>query len=113
MSNLAFIGLGVMGFPMAGHLAEAGHSVTVYNRSYDKTKKWSSFYEGKVAKTPADAADGADFIMCCVGNDDVLREVTIGTNGAFSKNASQAFSSYLKPQMEIDFNWINFLSGTS
>ena len=73
-----------MGFPMAGHLAEAGHSVTVYNRSYDKTKKWSSFYEGKVAKTPADAAEGADFVLCCVGNDDDLREVTIGANGAFS-----------------------------
>ena len=84
MSNLAFIGLGVMGFPMAGHLAEAGHSVTVYNRSYDKTKKWSSFYDGKVAKTPADAAEGADFVLCCVGNDDDLREVTIGANGAFS-----------------------------
>ena len=84
MSNLAFIGLGVMGFPMAGHLAEAGHSVTVYNRSYDKTKKWSSLYEGKVAKTPADAAEGADFVLCCVGNDDDLREVTIGANGAFS-----------------------------
>ena len=84
MSNLAFIGLGVMGFPMAGHLAEAGHSVTVYNRSYDKTKKWSSLYEGKVAKTPADAAEGADFVLCCVGNDDDLREVTVGANGAFS-----------------------------
>ena len=84
MSNLAFIGLGVMGFPMAGHLAEAGHSLTVYNRSYDKTKKWSSLYEGKVAKTPADAAEGADFVLCCVGNDDDLREVTVGANGAFS-----------------------------
>ena len=84
MSNLSFIGLGVMGFPMAGHLAEAGHKVTVYNRSSDKTKKWSSIYGGKTAKTPADAAEGADFIMCCVGNDDDLREVTTGANGAFS-----------------------------
>jgi|TARA_B100002052_G_scaffold222053_1_gene204094 3-hydroxyisobutyrate dehydrogenase len=84
MSNLSFIGLGVMGFPMAGHLAEAGHKVTVYNRSSDKTKKWSSIYGGKTAKTPADAAEGADFVMCCVGNDDDLREVTIGANGAFS-----------------------------
>ena len=84
MSNLSFIGLGVMGFPMAGHLAEAGHKVTVYNRSSDKTKKWSSIYGGKIAKTPADAAEGADFVMCCVGNDDDLREVTIGANGAFS-----------------------------
>ena len=84
MSNLSFIGLGVMGFPMAGHLAEAGHKVTVYNRSTDKTKKWSSIYGGKIAKTPADAAEGADFVMCCVGNDDDLREVTTGANGAFS-----------------------------
>ena len=84
MSNLSFIGLGVMGFPMAGHLAEAGHKVTVYNRSSDKTKKWSSIYDGKIAKTPADAVEGADFVMCCVGNDDDLREVTIGANGAFS-----------------------------
>ena len=85
MGNLAFIGLGVMGFPMAGHLAKAGHSVTVYNRSSEKTKKWSSEYNGQIAATPADAAEGADFIMCCVGNDDDLREVTIGPSGAFSK----------------------------
>ena len=85
MGNLAFIGLGVMGFPMAGHLAKAGHSVTVYNRSSEKTKKWISEYNGQIAATPADAAEGADFIMCCVGNDDDLREVTVGTSGAFSK----------------------------
>ena len=85
MNNLAFIGLGVMGFPMAGHLAKAGHNVTVYNRSSDKAKKWQSEYNGKIAVSPAEAADGADFIMCCVGNDDDLREVTIGRDGAFSK----------------------------
>ena len=85
MNNLAFIGLGVMGFPMAGHLAKAGHNVTVYNRSSDKAKKWRAEYSGKIALTPADAANGADFVMCCVGNDDDLREVTIGTDGAFSK----------------------------
>ena len=85
MNNLAFIGLGVMGFPMAGHLAKAGHNVTVYNRSSDKAKKWKSEYNGKIAVTPAEAAEGADFIMCCVGNDDDLREVTIGRDGAFSK----------------------------
>ena len=84
MSNLAFIGLGVMGFPMAGHLANAGYNMTVYNRSSDKVKKWCSEYKGKIAATPADAAEGADFIMCCVGNDNDLREVTIGPNGAFS-----------------------------
>ena len=85
MSNVAFIGLGVMGFPMAGHLAKAGHSVTVYNRSSDKTNQWYSEYEGQIAATPADAAEGAEFILCCVGNDDDLREVTIGPSGAFSK----------------------------
>ena len=85
MNNLAFIGLGVMGFPMAGHLAKAGHNVTVYNRSSDKAEKWRSEYNGKIAGTPADAAEGADFVMCCVGNDDDLREVTIGRDGAFSK----------------------------
>ena len=87
MQNLAFIGLGVMGYPMAGHLAKAGHKVTVYNRSSDRAKKWCSEYAGQIALTPADAAEGADFVMCCVGNDDDLREVTIGKNGAFSKIA--------------------------
>ena len=85
MNNVAFIGLGVMGFPMAGHLAIAGHNVTVYNRSSDKAKKWMSEYKGRIAATPAEAAEGADFIMSCVGNDDDLREVTLGKDGAFSK----------------------------
>ena len=85
MSNVAFIGLGVMGFPMAGHLAKAGHSVTVYNRSSNKANQWCSENKGQIASTPANAAEGADFIMCCVGNDDDLREVTIGPSGAFSK----------------------------
>ena len=85
MHNLAFIGLGVMGFPMAGHLAEAGHNVTVFNRNSDKAQKWCSEYPGRIAQTPAEAAKDADFVMCCVGNDDDLREVTIGTNGAFSE----------------------------
>ena len=87
MSNLAFIGLGVMGFPMAGHLAKAGHRVTVYNRNFDKAEKWCSEYNGQIAATPADAAEGAEFIMCCVGNDNDLREVTTGLGGAFSKIA--------------------------
>ena len=87
MHNLAFIGLGVMGYPMAGHLAQAGYKVIVYNRSTDRAKKWCSEYAGQIALTPADAAKGADFVMCCVGNDDDLREVTIGKNGAFSKIA--------------------------
>ena len=85
MHKLAFIGLGVMGFPMAGHLAKAGYNVTVFNRNSDKAQKWCSEYTGRMAKTPAEAAKGADLVMCCVGNDDDLREVTVGTNGAFSE----------------------------
>ena len=85
MNNLAFIGLGVMGFPMAGHLAKSGHNLKVYNRNPHKSKKWHSEFGGQIAATPAEAAEGADFVMCCVGNDDDLREVTIGANGAFSK----------------------------
>ena len=85
MHKLAFIGLGVMGFPMAGHLAEAGHNVTVFNRNSKKAQKWCSEYAGRIAATPAEAAKGADLVMCCVGNDNDLREVTIGANGAFSE----------------------------
>jgi 3-hydroxyisobutyrate dehydrogenase len=82
-SKVAFIGLGVMGFPMAGHLANAGHSVTVYNRTAEKAQQWQDTYKGNTAATPADTAEDADFIFTCVGNDDDLREVTIGDNGAF------------------------------
>ena len=82
--KVAFIGLGVMGYPMAGHLANAGHDVTVYNRTAAKAEKWANTYPGKTAPTPAAAADRADFIFTCVGNDDDLRAVTIGDDGAFS-----------------------------
>jgi len=82
--KIAFIGLGVMGFPMAGHLANAGHQVTVYNRSAEKASNWATTYNGDTAATPAAAAEDADFIFTCVGNDDDLRSVTIGENGAFS-----------------------------
>ncbi|MDC1529489.1 NAD(P)-dependent oxidoreductase [Gammaproteobacteria bacterium] len=81
--KVAFIGLGVMGFPMAGHLANAGHAVTVYNRTAEKAQKWKDTYPGETAATPAEAAADADFIFTCVGNDDDLRAVTIGDNGAF------------------------------
>ncbi len=81
--KLAFIGLGVMGSPMAGHLARAGHSLTVYNRSRDKVQAWASQYNGTVADTPAAAATGADIVFSCVGNDNDVREVTIGKPGAF------------------------------
>ena len=83
-SKTAFIGLGVMGYPMAGHLKKAGHQVTVYNRTASKAEQWVQEYGGMKASTPADAAKEADFVMACVGNDDDLREITCGTNGAFS-----------------------------
>jgi 3-hydroxyisobutyrate dehydrogenase len=76
--KVAFIGLGVMGFPMAGHLAKAGHAVTVWNRTKAKAERWAGQFPGRVAKSPADAAQGAGFVMTCVGNDDDLRQVTLG-----------------------------------
>ncbi|ELR66841.1 2-hydroxy-3-oxopropionate reductase [Photobacterium marinum] len=79
--KIAFIGLGTMGFPMAGHLAKAGHHVTVYNRTTAKAEQWTEQYSGKVALTPAEAAKDADFVFSCVGNDDDLREVYKGENG--------------------------------
>ena len=81
--NVSFIGLGVMGYRMAGHLARAGHNVTVYNRTPDKATRWKDQYGGATAATPAEAAERADFVFCCVGNDDDLRSVTTGANGAF------------------------------
>jgi 3-hydroxyisobutyrate dehydrogenase len=81
--NVAFIGLGVMGYPMAGYISKGGHNVTVYNRTSSKADKWMSEYKGSKADTPAKAAEGADFIFTCVGNDNDLREVTFGDNGIF------------------------------
>jgi 3-hydroxyisobutyrate dehydrogenase len=81
--NIAFIGLGVMGYPMAGYISKAGHNVTVYNRTGTKADKWVAEFKGSKAETPAKAADGADFIFSCVGNDNDLREVTFGDNGIF------------------------------
>ena len=82
--NTAFIGLGVMGYPMAGFLAKAGHNVTVYNRTTSKAEKWVKEYGGKLAMTPAEAAENANYVFACVGNDDDLRSVTTGKDGAFS-----------------------------
>ena len=84
MAKVAFLGLGVMGFPMAGHLAAKGHAVTVYNRSPAKAAAWAEKHKGATAPTPALAATGAEFVMACVGNDDDLRHVCIGPDGAFS-----------------------------
>ena len=85
MANVAFIGLGVMGYPMAGHLkAKGGHELTVYNRSAAKADAWTKQHGGRCAPTPREAAQGAEFVFCCVGNDDDLRSVTLGPDGAFA-----------------------------
>ena len=84
MAKVAFLGLGVMGYPMAGHLQAKGHSVTVYNRTAAKAAAWAAQHGGTHADTPAGAAKGADFVMCCVGNDDDLRSVCLGDAGAFA-----------------------------
>src|SRR5436190_21223089 len=85
MAKVAFLGLGVMGFPMAGHLVKkGGHEVTVYNRTAAKAKEWAGKFGGKTAATPKAAAEGQDFVMCCVGNDNDLRSVTLGADGAFA-----------------------------
>ena len=83
MAKVAFIGLGVMGYPMAGHLVKAGHEVAVFNRTGAKAAAWAEEFGGTAHPTPAAAAEGADFVMCCVGNDDDLRSVTTGPDGAF------------------------------
>lgn len=85
MASVAFLGLGVMGYPMAAHLKnKGGHDVTVYNRTAAKAEQWVAQHGGAMALTPAEAAEGKDFVFCCVGNDDDLRSVTIGVDGAFS-----------------------------
>jgi len=83
MSKVSFIGLGVMGFPMAGYISKAGHDVTVYNRTKAKAEKWTQTYKGNTADTPMEAAKDSDFIFTCVGNDNDLREVTLGDKGLF------------------------------
>ncbi|TIU31293.1 MAG: NAD(P)-dependent oxidoreductase, partial [Mesorhizobium sp.] len=85
MASVAFLGLGVMGYPMAGHLRnKGGHDVTVYNRTTAKSEQWVAQHGGKLALTPAEAAEGKDFVFSCVGNDGDLRSVTTGAKGAFA-----------------------------
>jgi 3-hydroxyisobutyrate dehydrogenase len=85
MSKVAFLGLGVMGYPMAGHIrTKGGHDVTVYNRTLGKAQAWAAEFGGQVATTPEEAASGADFVFSCVGNDDDLRQVTTAPQGAFA-----------------------------
>src|SRR3979411_1611718 len=82
MAKVAFLGLGVMGFPMAGHLVKkGGHDVTVFNRTPAKAKSWAEQFGGKTAATPKAAAEGQDFVMACVGNDNDLRAITLGAAG--------------------------------
>jgi 3-hydroxyisobutyrate dehydrogenase len=90
MAKLAFLGLGVMGYPMARHLKSKGHEVTVYNRTGAKAEKWVSENGGRLGKTPREAAEGQEIVFCCVGNDDDLREVVIGRDGAFDGMKSGA-----------------------
>jgi 3-hydroxyisobutyrate dehydrogenase len=85
MAKVAFLGLGVMGYPMAGHLKnKGGHEVTIYNRTAAKAEKWVAQHHGRLAATPRLAAEGQDFVVACVGNDDDLRQVTLGPDGAFA-----------------------------
>jgi 3-hydroxyisobutyrate dehydrogenase len=88
MATVTFLGLGVMGFPMAGYLAKAGHTVTVYNRTVSKANSWVDTHGGSAAETPAKAAEGADVVLACVGNDNDLRSVVLGPDGAFSSMPS-------------------------
>ena len=91
--NVAFIGLGVMGYPMAGYISKGGHNVTVFNRTKSKAEKWIGEYKGKMAETPAEAAKDAEYIFTCVGNDNDLREVSMGENGLY--NTAKKGSVYI------------------
>jgi 3-hydroxyisobutyrate dehydrogenase len=100
--DVAFLGLGVMGYPMAGHLARAGHRVTVYNRTPAKAQQWVAEYGGQSAATPRDAAQGADIVFACVGNDDDLRSVVLGEAGALAgMKAGAVFVDHTTASAEI------------
>jgi len=100
--NVAFLGLGVMGYPMAGHLARAGHQVAVYNRSADKAERWVVEYGGRACPTPREATTGADIVFSCVGNDDDLRSVVLGPDGAFSgMNAGSLYIDHTTASAQV------------
>ena len=100
--RVAFLGLGVMGYPMAGHLQRAGHAVTVYNRSPAKAAAWVAEYGGRSAATPREAAAGADIVFACVGNDDDLRSVVLGETGAFAGMAAgSVFADHTTASAEV------------
>src|SRR3712207_1502845 len=90
MAKVAFLGLGVMGYPMARHLTTKGHAVTVYNRTTPKAEKWVSEHGGRMAATPREASQGQESVFACVGNDDDLRQITLGPDGAFAGMESGA-----------------------
>ena len=100
--KVAFLGLGVMGFPMAGHLSKAGHDVTVYNRTHGKAEDWVREFGGRAMKTPKEAAQGANIVFCCVGNDDDLRSVVLGGNGALAgMSAGSIFVDHTTASAEV------------
>lgn len=102
MAKIAFLGLGVMGFPMAGHLAKAGHDLTVFNRTAAKAEDWVTAHTGRSAASPAAAADGQDVVFCCVGNDEDLRSVTTGRHGAFeAMGAGTLFVDHTTASAEV------------
>jgi 3-hydroxyisobutyrate dehydrogenase len=114
MAKVAFLGLGVMGFPMAGHLVvKGGHEVTVFNRTPAKAKAWAEKFGGKTAATPKATAEGQDFVMACVGNDNDLRAITIGPDGAFAgmkKGATFVDHTTASAEMRKPGNWASSLS---
>ncbi|MDH3695192.1 MAG: NAD(P)-dependent oxidoreductase [Gammaproteobacteria bacterium] len=102
MAKVAFIGLGVMGYPMAGHLTKNGHDVCVYNRTGSKAQKWVDEYGHRMAETPATAVQGSEIVFACVGNDDDLRQITIGENGAFDgMDADAVFVDHTTASAEV------------
>ena len=109
MSRASFIGLGVMGYPMAGHISKAGHDVTVFNRTTTKAEKWTKEYKGKFAKSPMEAVKDSDFIFSCVGNDNDLKEVTLGDNGLFKSAKKILFISNAPRPSEKDKEFLRKL----
>jgi lactate dehydrogenase-like 2-hydroxyacid dehydrogenase len=103
VKQVSFIGLGVMGYPMAGHLSRAGYPVRVYNRTVEKAHKWVEEFGGESAATPADAAEGSDVVFACVGNDDDIRAVTVETSGAFHGMSTGAHLS-ITPQPQLKWH---------
>ncbi len=101
MAKVTFLGLGVMGAPMAGHLAAKGHEVTVYNRTFSKAEAWVAEHGGKAARTPREAAAGADFVMACVGNDDDLRGICLGADGAFAGMSGGIFVDHTTVSAQV------------